>query len=104
VSRGSKPFGWSTIRPRREYLEEVPGPCWRSCGGRRGGSQSRAAGVAALQAQRVAESVARWMATNLEEELAGWRWRIDPTDMEAMFVDFFHVDLWSVVESPSEKL
>jgi hypothetical protein len=60
--------------------------------------------VAALQAQRVAESVARWMATNLEEELAGWRWRIDPTDMEAMFVDFFHVDLWSVVESPSEKL
>ena len=52
----------------------------------------------------MAEAVASWMATNLEEELAGWRWHIDPTDMEAMLVDFLHVDPWSVVESLPEKL
>ena len=44
------------------------------------------------------------MATNLEEGLGGWRWRIDPADMEAMLLDFFHVDLWFVVEDPPEKL
>ena len=66
--------------------------------------QDRAAGAAALEAQKVSEPVARWMATNLEEKLGGWRWRIDIADMEAMLLDFFHGDLWCVVEDPPENL
>ena len=74
-------------------LRKAPGPF-----------RDRAAGGVALLAQSVPESVARWMATNLEERMGGWRWRIDATDMEAMLLDFFQVDLWSVVEGPPEEL
>ena len=76
-----------------EALGRTPGPF-----------QNRAAGVAALQDQRLSEPVARWMATNLEEGMGGWRWRIDSADMEAMLLDFFHVDLWSVAEDPPGNL
>ena len=74
-------------------LRKAPGPF-----------RDRAAGGVALLAQSVPESVARWMATNLEERMGGWRWRIDATDMEAMLLDFFQVYLWSVVEGPPEEL
>ena len=66
--------------------------------------QKRAEGVAALQTLGVSEPVARWMATNLEEGMGGWRWRIDPVDMEAMLLDFFEADLWSVAENPPNNL
>jgi len=74
-------------------LERAPGPF-----------QDHVAGVAALKAQKVSEPVARWMATNLEERMGGWRWRIDLADMEAMLRDFCQVDLWSVAEDPLENL
>ena len=74
-------------------LKRAPGPF-----------QNRAEGVAALQTLGVPEPVARWMATNLEEGVGGWRWRIDPVDMEAMLLDFFDADLWSVAENPPNNL
>jgi hypothetical protein len=46
------------------------------------------------------------MALNLEPEAAGggYRWRIDPADMEALLTDFFRADLWPVLESPPPGL
>jgi len=62
--------------------------------------ESRAAAIDGLEERGVARPVARWMATNLEEGDGGYRWRIDPDDMEALLRDFFRRDLWSVVEEP----
>ena len=83
------------------------GSAWEVLAALRGAAgpfQNRSDGVSGLQAQGVAEPVARWMATNLEEGEGGWRWRIEAADMEAMLGEFFRADLWSVVEGSPAKL
>jgi esterase len=59
--------------------------------------------VAALRGG-VEEPIARWMATNLERRDGVFRWRIDLDDMEAMLLDFYRTDLWSLVEEPRPGL
>ncbi len=79
-----------------EALRGAPGPF-----------ADRDEGVAALVAFGVARPVAQWMALNLERgdaAGAGWHWRLDPDDMEALLTDFFRTDLWPVVESPPPGL
>lgn len=61
---------------------------------------SRAAGVAALEAEGFASPVAHWMGTNLELVDGEYVWRFSLTDMEALLDDFFRRDLWDVVETP----
>jgi esterase len=85
---GARPPGgsaWEVL----DALRRAPGPF-----------ANREPGVAALQAQGVAEGVARWLSTNLVEGESGWRWRIDPDEMEELLLDFFRADLWAVVEAP----
>ncbi|MSR36487.1 MAG: alpha/beta hydrolase [Gemmatimonadetes bacterium] len=76
-----------------EALRRAPGPF-----------PGREAGVSALRGLGVAEGVARWMTTNLEERSNGWVWRIDPEDMEQLLGDFFRQNLWGVVENPPPGL
>jgi pimeloyl-ACP methyl ester carboxylesterase len=61
---------------------------------------SRAQVIDALLTHGVEEPVAQWMTTNLESDAGGYRWRFDVGAMEALLLDFFRTDLWSVVESP----
>lgn len=60
--------------------------------------------VDGLVAKGVDRPVALWMTTNLERDGAGYSWRIDLDDMEALLRDFFATDLWETVESPREGL
>jgi pimeloyl-ACP methyl ester carboxylesterase len=45
--------------------------------------------------------VAQWMATNLARNNDAFVWKLDFAAMERLLVDFFHTDLWHVVESPA---
>jgi len=53
-----------------------------------------------LVSRGVERPVAQWMATNLEGDENGYRWRFDVEAIEQMLVDFFETDFWSVVEDP----
>lgn len=64
----------------------------------------RDAAVDALAGAGVDRPVALWMSSNLERGDAGYTWRIDLDDMEALLVDFFETDLWDIVESPRSGL
>lgn len=88
-SRAPGGSAWGVL----DALRRAPGPFSR-----------REEGVSALTALGTSEGVARWMSTNLEEGPAGWRWRVAPADMEALLLDFFRTDLWSVVELPPPGL
>lgn len=81
-------------------LRRVPGPF-----------PTRDDGVASLVKLGVAPPVAQWMALNLEPDgpggtapSTGYRWRLDPAEMEQLLVDFFRSDLWSVVDDPPGAL
>ncbi len=66
---------------------------------------NRADAVAALEAEGVSNGIAQWMSTNLEAAAAGsLRWRLDLDAMEALLRDFFHADLWDVVEDPPDDV
>ena len=56
----------------------------------------------AIIAGGYARGVAQWMATNLVREGDGFVWRLDFDAMERLLLDFFHTDMWAVVESPRE--
>jgi esterase len=50
---------------------------------------------------KIPAPTAQWMATNLEQDGGGaYRWRFDLDAIEAMLLDFFEQDLWSVLENP----
>jgi len=66
--------------------------------------EDREAVVEALVVHGVQRPVAQWMATNVEEGENGYRWRFDIDAMEQLLLDFFDIDLWSVVEDPPEGL
>jgi esterase len=61
---------------------------------------SRAEAVAGLQEHGYPEGLAQWMAMNLEPQDGVYRWSLDWDAMESLLVDFFHTELWEVVESP----
>jgi esterase len=44
------------------------------------------------------------MATNVERDEGGYRWRFEIAALEQLLLDFFATDLWSVVEDPPEGL
>ncbi len=66
--------------------------------------ESRAAGVAALEAEGFASPVAHWMGTNLELVDGVFTWRFSIDDMESLLDDFFRRDVWDVVEAPPAGL
>lgn len=72
-----------------EVLEREPGPF---------GAREEA--VEAVRRHGFSERVARFMATNLEQEGDALRWRLDREGVESLLMDFFHTDLWSVVQDP----
>ncbi|MFQ5746333.1 MAG: alpha/beta fold hydrolase [Gemmatimonadota bacterium] len=61
---------------------------------------SRREAVHRLVEEGLEPAVASWLATNLEERRAGWRWRFRPADMDALLESFRETDLWRVVETP----
>jgi esterase len=61
---------------------------------------SRAEAVAGLQEHGYPQGLAQWMAMNLEPHGEVVRWGLDWDAMESLLVDFFHTELWEVVESP----
>jgi esterase len=65
---------------------------------------SRDDAVAALEEQGLEQGLSLWMATNLESRDGAYRWRLDLDDMEAMLLDFYRADLWSIVENPRAGL
>ncbi len=70
-----------------EVLRRAPGPF-----------ETRDDGIAAVKAHGYATPVARWMGTNLVPGEAGFEWRLDPDQMEALLQDFFATDAWSALE------
>jgi pimeloyl-ACP methyl ester carboxylesterase len=62
--------------------------------------ESRSAAVAALEDAGVANPVAQWISTNLEQRDVGHGWRFDLDALEALLTDFFRADLWAVVQQP----
>lgn len=60
--------------------------------------------VAALTTHGMNTDVAQWMATNLESDDGGYRWRFDLDALEALLLSFFETEAWSVVESPRDGL
>lgn len=63
--------------------------------------ESRDALVAALGEAGIAVPVARWMATNLEEDPeGGYRWRFNLDAIGALLHDFFDRDLWDALQRP----
>ncbi|MBW3534552.1 MAG: alpha/beta hydrolase [Gemmatimonadetes bacterium] len=63
---------------------------------------ARDGAVDALRGEGLPLPLARWMATNVEEEGGVYRWRIDADDMEALLRSFFAEDAWDVLEAPPE--
>lgn len=61
---------------------------------------SRAEAVQGIMDAGYPESVAQWMAINLQPVDGRYVWRIDLEAMEEMLRDFFRTDLWSVIEEP----
>jgi len=60
--------------------------------------------VDALVARDVARPTAQWMATNLEADDTGYRWRFDLDSIEALLHSFFETDAWTAVEQPAPGL
>jgi esterase len=58
--------------------------------------------VDALVAQDVARPTAQWMATNLEADDDGYRWRFDLDAIHALLESFYQADAWDIVENPPE--
>lgn len=77
---------WEMLR----VLRRSPGPF-----------PDREAGMEAVAAAGYAQPVARWMSTNLVHGADGYRWRLDPDEMEALLRSFFETDAWDAVEAPS---
>jgi esterase len=63
---------------------------------------SRAEAAAAIAAGGYSRGVASWMASNLGLVAGRYRWRLDFDAIGSMLADFFHTDLWHVVEDPPE--
>ena len=61
---------------------------------------SRDEAVEGIQSKGYPKGVAQWMAMNLQPEDGTYRWRLDWEGIEAMLRDFFHTDLWRMVEAP----
>jgi esterase len=66
--------------------------------------EDRHEAVSMLMERGTEEATARWMATNLKRREDSYRWRLDLDDMEAMLLDFYRTDLWSMVEEPRAGL
>lgn len=84
---------------------EPGGTAWRMLDvlrRRQGPFGDREEAVAALESEGYDRTVARWMATNLEERDEGLRWALNLDGLEALLEDFFRVDAWEVVENPPE--
>ncbi|CAN5745507.1 alpha/beta fold hydrolase [soil metagenome] len=56
--------------------------------------------VDALVSHNMSAPVAQWMATNLEKQDAGYRWRFDLDALEALLLSFFETSAWDIVETP----
>jgi esterase len=63
---------------------------------------SRKEAIAGLEAQGYDTGLAQWMAMNLEPVDGVYRWRLDFDGVEQMLRDYFHTDVWEVVESPPQ--
>lgn len=61
----------------------------------------RARVVAQLVGQGLASGTANWLATNLQRESQGFVWRFDLDAIQELMLDYFRVDLWPVLESPT---
>lgn len=61
---------------------------------------SRQAVTQALLALGQPESIASWLATNVEHREGSYHWRFDFDGLEALMLDFYQTDLWSMVEEP----
>lgn len=70
-----------------EVLRGAPGPF-----------KTRDEGIAAVEGRGYGTPVARWMGTNLVQGEAGFRWRLDPDQMESLLGDFFATDAWPALE------
>ncbi|HEY6079037.1 MAG TPA: alpha/beta hydrolase [Polyangiaceae bacterium] len=57
--------------------------------------------VAQLMAQGLSSGTSNWLATNLRREPEGFVWRFDLDAIHELMLDYFAVDLWPVLESPT---
>lgn len=84
-ARDADGSAWGMLR----VLRQRPGPF-----------ADRDAGIAAVMHEGYPRPVAMWMSTNLVHGPDGYRWRLDPDDMEALLRSFFATDAWDAVEAP----
>ena len=59
----------------------------------------RAQVVAELSAQGIGTGTANWLATNLQRRPEGFVWRFNLDAIYELMLDYFRVDLWSVLEA-----
>lgn len=76
-----------------ETIRDNPGPY-----------ESRQKAADVLMRAGFAEPVAVWMASNAVWRDGVYQWRLDLDVMEALLLDFFRLDLWSVIETPPPGL
>ena len=85
-------------------VTEPQGSTWRVVGIVRSLPQefaSRDEFADALAEHGYARSVGLWLAMNLERgENGRFRWRLDWDGVEEMLRDYFHTDVWGVIENP----
>lgn len=67
---------------------------------RAGTFPNRTAFVDASMAEGHSRSVSQWLAMNLEKRVGGWAVKLDLPGIRALLDDYFHVDLWHVLENP----
>ena len=60
--------------------------------------------VGILTGMGFSETLARWMTTNLQRTPDGLRWRFDLSAIAALITDYFALDLWDVLETPTSDL
>lgn len=59
--------------------------------------------VAELVGQGLSSGTANWLATNLERSAEGFVWRFNLDAIHELMLDYFRVDLWSVLESGASR-
>jgi esterase len=57
-----------------------------------------------LTGQGFSPTLARWMTTNLQRTPDGLTWRFDLDAIQALIADYFALDLWDVLETPTSDL
>jgi pimeloyl-ACP methyl ester carboxylesterase len=65
---------------------------------------SRQSLIEELMREGISAGTAQWLATNLRREGDAYVWNLEPEAIHELMLDYFAVDLWPVLEQPSDQI